>query len=260
MTESPLNPKWHREKMTQIIFETFQVSAFYLAIQSVLALYASGLKKGVVLDIGDTTSFVVPIYAGYVLPHAIQEGSVNGSVLTDYMAKLLKERAYVLNATHEKEIARGVKEKLCFVAKDYEYESTQSVSERDYELPDGSVLKIGNERFRCPESLFKPTMINAKGDGVHNMLVDAIIKCDVDIRKELYANVLLTGGSTMFEGIEERIENEITKLAPPSAKIEVIAPPERSQAVWIGGSILASLLPFQNMWVTKKCMKNLDLP
>ena len=106
------------------------------------------------------------------------------------------------------------------------------------ELPDGQVITIGNERFRTPEVLFKPSLIGKESEGIHKLTFDSIMKCDVDIRKDLYGNTVLSGGSTMFPGIADRMQKEISALAPPTMKIKIIAPPERKYSVWIGGSML----------------------
>ena len=124
--------------------------------------------------------------------------------------------------------------------------------EKSYELPDGQVITIGNERFRCPEVLFKPSLVGMESDGIHTLTYNSIMKCDVDIRKDLYGNIVLSGGTTMFTGIAERMTKEIVALAPQSMKIKVVAPPERKYSVWIGGSILASLSTFQQMWISKQ--------
>ncbi|KAF8905839.1 hypothetical protein CPB84DRAFT_1844820 [Gymnopilus junonius] len=195
-----------------IMFETFNAPAFYVAIQACFLLRL-WTDDRIVLDSGDGVTHTVPIYEGFALPHAILRLDLAGRAA---------DRCSI----------------ICL--------------EKSYELPDGQVITIGNERFRAPEALFQPAFLGLEAAGIHETTYNSIFKCDLDIRRDLYGNVVLSGGTTMFPGISDRMQKELTALSPSSMKVKIVAPPERKYSVWIGGSILASLSTFQNLWCSKQ--------
>jgi len=238
------------------MFETFDVPEFYVGVQAVLSLYSSGRTSGIVMDSGDGVSHCVPIYEGYNLPHAISRLDLAGRDLTTYLQRILKERGINLEGSSGKEIVRDMKEQQCYVALDFEAELANAEMNADlevnYELPDGSVVTIGDERFRAPEALFQPALIGQEADGIHTMLYNSIQQCDIDVRRDLYTNIVLSGGTTMYRGLRERMDKEMSSLAPASVRVKIVAPEERKYSVFIGGSILSSLSTFQDMWITKE--------
>ncbi|MCJ1273877.1 Actin-like protein [Puttea exsequens] len=257
LTEPPLNPRSNRETAAQILFETFNVPALYTSIQAVLSLYASGRTTGIVLDAGDGVSHAVPVYEGFAVPSSIRRVDVAGRDVTEYLQLLLRKSGYVFHTSAEKEVVRTIKEKTGYVAldpkkeeKDWAQMGGRSESKtQEYTLPDGSKIKIGSERYRAPEILFEPEIIGLEYPGVHQMVVDAINRTDMDLRKSLFANIVLSGGSTLTKGFGDRLLHEVQRLAVKDMRIKIFAPPERKYSTWIGGSILAGLSTFRKMWV-----------
>eukprot|EP00300_Choanocystis_sp_HF-7_P017006 c19609_g1_i1.p1 GENE.c19609_g1_i1~~c19609_g1_i1.p1 ORF type:complete len:483 (-),score=109.84 c19609_g1_i1:92-1540(-) len=251
MTEPPLNPLRNRERMAQIMFESFAIPAAFVAIQAVLALYASGKTTGAVLDIGDGVAHSVPVYEGYSMPHAIKRMNLAGRHLTQHLLTLLRARGRAFTTTAEFEIAREIKQSLCYVALDYEAESQKTVEVKRYTLPDGQSVVLGNERFECPEVLFQPNLLGKDVPGVSTQLYQTIMACDIDARADLFSNIVISGGTTTLPGFKERLQKDLKGLAPGRARVRVEAPEDPAIAVWVGGSILAKLSTFEALCVTK---------
>ncbi|KAI5805870.1 actin family [Geopyxis carbonaria] len=255
LTEAPLNPRTNRDTAAQIFFETFNVPALFMSIQAVLSLYASGRTTGIVLDSGDGVSHAVPVYEGFAMPSAIRRIDVAGRDVTEHLQVLLRKSGSVFHTSAEKEVVRLIKEKTCFVAIDPKKEEKEwagggAARVEHYQLPDGNTLKLGSERFRAPEILFDPEIIGLEYPGIHQIVVDAINRTDMDLRKALFGNIVLSGGSTLTKGFGDRLLSEVRRLAVKDMKIKIFAPPERKYSTWIGGSILAGLSTFRKMWVS----------
>ncbi|KAK8885783.1 hypothetical protein M9Y10_041237 [Tritrichomonas musculus] len=248
------NPKSNREKMAQIMFETFNVPSFYVSIQSIVSIYSFGRDTGIVCNIGDGVSEFYPICKGFSLSHAVIRNDFAGDDVNNWLQELLREHGHNFTTTEEKKIVRDIKEKHSYAALDYESELQKAKNTTDcevqYTLPNGQSIVISDERFRCSELLFKPNMNGFELDGIHKCIFNSIMKCDIGARKHLYSSILLCGGSSMINGLPERIYKEITNLAPPTNPIKILAPPERKNSAWIGGSILASLTQFQPMLIS----------
>lgn len=271
LTEPPLNPAKNREKMTEVMFELFQVPALYVATQAVLSLYANGGMTGVVLDAGDGVTNIVPIYEGYGLTHTYSRVDLVGKDLTDYLSTLLSEQGVTMSSPAERDSMRDIKEKLCYVSLDYERDMAleepqtaarpreeamrvMSLQERTevYKLPDGKRILLGSERFRCPEPLFHPSLLGKDEMGLHEAIHHSIQLCDMDLHKRMYANIILSGGTTMFPNLEQRVRQELTGMVSPFTRIKVTARPDRKFSAWNGGAVLASLPGFKNMSIATK--------
>jgi len=256
LTEPPLNDNKNKEKMAELMFETFNVPALYISMQAILSLYASGRTTGLVVDAGDGVIHIVPVYEGFAISHAIHRTDIGGRDITDYLRRLLRQRGYSLSSSAEREIVRDIKERLCYIALDPEKElklaEKISGTEKNYTSPDGNTLTVGAERFMAPELLFNPGVIGSEEAPLDELIYQMVQRCDVDLRRELFSNIVLSGGSTMFPGLKERLHKELTELVPETTEVRIISPPERRYSVWIGGSILGSLKTFKKLWVTRK--------
>lgn len=252
LTEAPRNPRKNREKMAEIMFETFNVDGLYIAIQGVLSLYASGRTTGTVLDIGDGVTHTIPIYDGYAIDNAINRFDLAGRDVTEYMQRLLEMEGISMITSSEKEIVRRMKEKYAYCVTDVEAEYKMYRSRnmsRKYVLPDGNAIILQDVMYETPEVLFNPSLIGKEMLGVHEAVNDSILKTDINIRKDLYSNIVLSGGTTMIRDFDKKLEYSLRSVLNTNAEVKVIAPPERRYSVWMGGSILASLPTFDSAWI-----------
>ena len=206
--------------------------AAVLVVQLVLSL----------IQVHDGVTTVYPVYEGHNCRNAIRRIDFGGKDLTHYLMKMLNENEQnpvQFATTSDREIVRDMKEKLCYVSN---LEKPSDVFEqKSYTLPDGQVINLGKEMFQCPEAMFDPSLFGMDFPGVHQLVYDSLMACDIDTRRDFYCNVIISGGNTMFNGFPERLSLELTKLIPKTMKSKVVAPPERAYSVWIGGSILGSL-------------------
>ncbi|XP_014717912.2 actin-related protein T2 [Equus asinus] len=252
MTEPSLNPREIREKTAEVMFETFNVPAFYLSDQAVLALYASACVTGLVVDSGDGVTCIVPIFEGYSLPHAVTKLYVAGRDITEHLTRLLLASGRTFPCALDKALVDDIKEKLCYVALEPEKELSRRPEEvlREYKLPDGNIICIGDQLYQAPEALFAPDQLGIQNPGLSKMVSCSITKCDAEIQKTLFGEIVLSGGSTLFQGLDDRLLRELEQLASKGTAIKITAPPDRWFSTWIGASIVTSLSSFKQMWVT----------
>ena len=260
LTDIPSNTPENREKIVHKMFEKFNIPGLFISMTSVLAIYDAGRTSGMAVDSGEVITNFVPVYEGFAFPNAISKSETGGKILTDYLILLLTDKKYNINTPAKKLKVNDIKEKYCRVSYDFENEIREAGEggnlEEKVKLPDGEELTLETERLKCPEALFRPNFLNLPESnikGLHDECCASIQQIDVEIRKDLYSNIVLSGGNTMFEGLPERLTKEIQKLTPSAAsnKVKVIALPERKYATWIGASILSSLSNFQCMWITR---------
>lgn len=255
LAEPQINPSEKREKMMELLLETFGIPATFVALQGSLALCSTGKTAGLVIDIGDSICNAIPIYEDRALNHAVCYSDVAGRDLTNYMSSLLNERGE--SVSNEK--CNELKERGgTYVALDFEEElkispaNLEKTNEYRYDKNNSSNT-ISTERFKCPEALFRPSLVGKVDSiGIPEMAYNAIMKCHHDIRREFYSNIILCGGSSKFDGIADRMLREIVNLASSATRCKVIAPTERAFSTWLGGSIMSTLPNFEQSCIYRE--------
>jgi actin len=251
VTDTPLNSKKVRGRLAQTLFETFNVEKLHLANTAMLGLYSYGKTTGIVLDCGHGVTTSVPIYEGYPLPHASLRVNFGGENISSELLKLVKDKVgRDYNGTKGKLLADNIKESMGYIAQDYEHEQKVYIDgteyNRDYLLPDGKSISLGEELFKCAEFLFTPGEYPHKP--IYKYLIESLSKCDTEIASEVGNNLCLTGGTSLTNGFVERLK---TELYQETSSFTVYSSNDRQFANWVGGSIVSSLNTFPQMWVTR---------
>ena len=270
ITMARFNPRKQTEKLVKEMFERYNVPGLHIAIPSVLSLYSTGRTSGLVVGCGDGVTHCDPIIEGTPLPGAFRV-NVAGRECSSMLQHLLRESGSTLGVTSaEMELVRDLKEKFAFVALDYEKSLKDAYRhprkfDKTYTLPDGQTLTTGDPLFRCMEGIFQPSYFGSQSAGIQHTAFNCMLEADLDVRRELASNVLLSGGSTMARGFGERFEKEFKAVLDENGMsglnpfFKISQPPERVFSVWIGGSILTSLSTFDSVWVTRESVAEVGL-
>ena len=215
---------------------------------------SEGNQTGAVLDSGDGVTHVIPVYHGMVQTDKIKRLNVAGRHVTQYLTKLLQLRGYSFNSSADFETVREIKEDMCYqsinIDKERKLARETTVLEKEYKLPDETTILVGRERFEAPEILMNPSLLELEDDGMPLMIYNSITQCDLDMQKELAANIWLSGGSSMIPGLSSRLESELKdtwvekkgrgdKAILNRVKITVHDPPRRKHAVFMGASFFS---------------------
>jgi len=284
LAEQSFNTRQLRERSTELLFEKYQVPALFTAKNAVLSTFASGRSTGLVLDSGGAVTTAVPVHDGFALTKCISRSNIAGDTLTKELFKYLEKKGTTIRPQYcierkvlpsggfqiseldfpsitesyqtymALEVVRDIKESILRISEIlFDEEAHSNIPTVQYELPDGKILDIGPERFSIPEILFnRHTPTESSRTGIHQMVFDAISASDIDIRKDLYNNIILMGGNSLLPGFVDRLHKELSEVVPQRFKIIATNfPSERKFGVWIGGSILGSLATLQQIWISK---------
>lgn len=292
MSEASWNVKGKRERLTELMFEKYNVPAFFLCKNAVLSAFANGRSTGLVLDSGATHTTVVPVYDGYVLGQAIVKSPLAGDFISLECRKLMEDLnvdvvpPYMIAAkepVNENQPAKWKKKDIPevttsfhnYMVKDvlqdfaatvlqisdvpFDESGAESMPCIHYEFPNGYHRDIGEERLKIPEMLFDPSLIKDVPSNtmlsMGHVVTTSVGMCDVDIRPSLYSSVIVVGGNSLINGFTDRLNRDLGNKTPSTMRLKLIAATgssERRFSSWIGGSILASLGSFQQMWISKQ--------
>ncbi|KAJ3440640.1 actin-5c-related [Anaeramoeba flamelloides] len=257
LTEPPLETNENREKKCQVLFETFGINSLALNIQPVLSLYSFSKQNGVVLEIGKSYSSTCCVFQGTVIPQTINRLHLGGKDITKYLIKLLngeKNEEKQLTLEKDWDLIRSIKEKMCFVSKNPSTEEKRSSLNqltKTFES-NNSTFTLSKNRYLATEILFKPQLINLNNEpNITSLITKSVGQCDERIQNEIYHSIVITGGSSRFKGLKERVEKELKTLLG-NRSFNVIFPVDTLISAWVGASMLSVAQNFQESWFTKE--------
>jgi actin-related protein len=250
MTEIAFAPKQQRERMVQIAFETFNVSELYIGLQATMALYSTGKTTGIVLHAGEGSIDCVTVCDYALISNSVRCDGLSGHGITDYLRNLLSQRAPLIGI----ESARHIKERLGYVALNFQEEQIKSDLDKIFQLPDGKCLTVGIESCQCAEAMFNPTLMGeTKWSGVHRHLFNVVSSLpDMDFKKEFLPNIIVSGGNAMFRGFEQRLTKEVNSLLSEQEKKYLKIEKASQDAAWLGANLLAQLSTFAEMTISRQ--------
>jgi actin-related protein len=254
LSESPFITRKDREKMLEMMFETFNCASTYLVAQSVLAAYSVGKSTGISIDCGHTSLNFAPIYEGFLQRHCVQHIPIAGKDINDILINLLIKNGQVIDSKMQKQSIIKAKESFCFLRHDNEDEIEKKKEDetKEWELPDKKKITIGKERFQSTEVIFDPKQFGYDYPNFQELFKKTVKSIDSDLREIMLANIIFNGGTTLIKGFKSRVTQEIEEAGQDyEFKKKVHTYPEAQFMAWIGGSILTSLTNFENLWITK---------
>lgn len=258
LTEALFTPETQRKAIGQMMFETFNVRKLYFAMSGPLSLYVHGDLSGLCFESGHGVTTFVPVIDGYELPLTMKKYNFGGCNVDQYFEELLMQNGYYYQTSSERRSIQVMKEKLCFVSRNYKKELESENLERSYELPDGSVVSFSYPRFEAPEIMFDPSKIGYEYKGVHETIHEIIQNTSEELQKYLCENIIISGGNTRFEGFVDRLIDEFTNF---KQKYQVNALLSRRYNNYMGASMLSGLSSFQSSFrtISEYCEKGLSI-
>ena len=254
ISESLLNPSKNRENIASVLFEEFQVPQLFFASQPILSLFATSHTTGAVLESGEGVTQSCVVYEGYSIPSSFERYDYGGGDVTKYLFTLLQNLGFYFDTSAEYQIINDIKEQLCFACPSNMIENMEKNSKFEKEnffLPDGNVIKLGEERISPPEILYNPELNGMEFPSFQNMILNSINKTDMELRPKLYEAILLSGGNTSIKGTSNKVYFELKKLINQNMKIKIHTPINPNFLCWRGGSLISGLEIFKKMWVSK---------